>query len=123
MEESTMPDDEAVSDGAPQEQSNSAYEEVTDPAFTAFADSCQVVQGKDGASLLGVCPRCQHEMMYPYPRRAVSRRIRLLGKSNGPAVDRVLRMLCTCEQDHPGRPEAGRGCGAYWKVTLQESAS
>ena len=118
-----MPDDEAVNNGTPQDHADSAYEEVTDPAFAAFADSCHVVQTRDGAYLVGVCPRCRHEMTYPYPRRVISRRIGLLRRPTSPADDRVLRMLCTCKQNHPGRPEAGRGCGAYWKVTLQESAS
>jgi hypothetical protein len=30
----------------------------------------------------------------------------------------VEPMMCTCAENHPGRPEDVVGCGAYWTLTL-----
>ena len=30
--------------------------------------------------------------------------------------------MCTCEDDHPNRPEGLSGCGAYWTLTISPPA-
>jgi hypothetical protein len=31
-------------------------------------------------------------------------------------------MMCTCEDEHPNRPEGFSGCGAYWTLTISPPA-
>jgi len=31
---------------------------------------------------------------------------------------RVEPMMCTCEDEHPQRPEGASGCGAFWTLTI-----
>jgi hypothetical protein len=38
------------------------------------------------------------------------------GKQND--ADTVEPMLCTCDDDHPHRPEGRKGCGAYWNFII-----
>lgn len=108
-------------DAGGQQPAAEPYAEITDPSYTGFADSCEIVERKGGFSIIGTCPRCGHRMTYPYPKRVVGRGIRRRGASK--SEERELPMLCTCIQEHPGRPDQEHGCGAYWKVALQDSAT
>ena len=108
-------------DAEGQQPSAEPYEEITDPSYTGFADSCEIVERKGGFSIIGTCPRCGHRMTYPYPKRVVGRGIGIRRRS--PSREHELAVLCTCTQEHPGPPDHEHGCGAYWKVALQDSAT
>ena len=97
------------------------YEEITDPSYTGFADGSEIVERKGGFSIIGTCPRCGHQMTYPYPKRVVGRGN--WRRSSSKSDERALAVLCTCTQEHPGRPDHEHGCGAYWKVALHGSST
>jgi len=116
-----MSDDPADAEGRP--PAAEPFEEITDPSYAGFADSCEIVERKGGFSIVGTCPRCGHRMTYPYPKRVVVRGIGIRRRRRSDSQDRELPMLCTCTQEHPGRSADEHGCGAYWRVALQNSAT
>lgn len=97
-----------------------SFDEVTDPVLAAFADDCTVVETTTGIDLVGWCRRCRHPMTYPYPIQVVGRGILPLRRPPTPR-EHVLTMVCTCTEEHAGRPPQEYGCGAYWNVTLEDA--
>jgi hypothetical protein len=108
------------------DQERLAYEELTDPAFAVRAAevfSVRPVVG--GVRLDGPCPRCGDPMDFPHVDQTY-KKIRV-GRRSGEARKSsdlgLVRMVCTCTGEHPGRPEGEDGCGAYWNLTLGPPAS
>jgi hypothetical protein len=101
------------------------YEECTAPEFAEkAARSFRAVPVPGGVYLAGHCPRCTDAVEFPFVRETY-RGARRRGRTAGRPDDRddVVPMLCTCTGDHPGRPEAEDGCGAYWNLTLRATGS
>ncbi|GGV03474.1 hypothetical protein GCM10010260_45240 [Streptomyces filipinensis] len=77
----------------------------------------------DTLILSGRCPRCAAAIDVPVVSgvfRAGGPRFgrRQRGAPDGAARSRVELMMCTCDEDHPDRPEGRYGCGAYWTVRV-----
>ncbi|WP_330440508.1 hypothetical protein OHB44_09980 [Micromonospora sp. NBC_00821] len=93
------------------------FEEITDDGYAqAFVDTCTVTKIRRGLGLDGTCPRCKHPMNFE-----VVTEVPLNGTPERQADVRAL--LCTCKSTHPGRPVNDEGCGAYWNIRLQATAS
>jgi len=110
----------------PSSETAMPYAKVTDPSYKGFADTCTTVESKAGVRLTGQCRRCGHAMSYPWPKKVIGRNIfgsLFSGRRTVPATGTQLRMTCLCTETHPGRPEGGHGCGAYWNVVIHEDAS
>ncbi|MEU5869063.1 MULTISPECIES: hypothetical protein [unclassified Nonomuraea] len=99
------------------------YKEVTDEAYARLAaGSFTVEEPRPGTLILrGPCPRCRAPIEIPLVSgivrspRAVGERLR---RRPRPQQETVEPMMCTCEDDHPNRPEGRYGCGAYWTLTV-----
>jgi hypothetical protein len=81
--------------------------------------------GSGTAELHGPCPRCGHAIRVPvvdgvyksfWPRRRNS-----AGPTPPPGNVREEDIICTCEEEHPGRQEGQFGCGAYWSLEITTS--
>jgi hypothetical protein len=126
-----MPDYGMTADPAnagPEQGSGTAlpYAKVTDPRYKEFADTCTTVESNTGVRLVGQCQRCGHAMSYPWPKKVIGRNVfgsLFSGRKTVPATGTQLRMICLCSETHPGRPESGHGCGAYWNVVIHEDSS
>jgi hypothetical protein len=73
--------------------------------------------------LRGPCPRCTDAIDIPLVNSIFksSRAFGWLG--GGPpkaaeAASYTEPMMCTCQNDHPNRPDGRSGCGAYWVLTI-----
>jgi hypothetical protein len=98
------------------------YSKVTHERYAqAFADACQVVEARRGVVLQGRCPRCGDAMSFPHLKRIFMVTVPLASPAISRADPEVVPMLCTCQDDHPGRPGNGHGCGAYWNIRLRRS--
>ncbi|KJE22158.1 hypothetical protein FF36_03590 [Frankia torreyi] len=93
------------------------YVEVTDPGFRTHAEATfrQDRPSRGGLLLRGHCPRCGHYMTY-YATDVVVRGLLPLRRPRPPtpAAGGDLTVICTCAEEHAGRPEDYEGCGAYW---------
>ena len=69
---------------------------------------------RGGVMLRGACPRCQHQMELLHIEKMVDKSILPWGARRR-ANAGVVRMYCTCTEDHPERPADDEGCGAYWE--------
>jgi hypothetical protein len=96
------------------------YEEITCEGFANAAVAFKVLPTHGGVILRGPCPRCADPMDFPHVDRVYRRmrRGRSAGDPRSGPQGNVVHMICTCQADHPGRPEGLDGCGAYWNVTL-----
>ncbi|MGS2644482.1 hypothetical protein [Streptosporangium sp. LJ11] len=101
------------------------YKEITDEAYARLAaDSFTVEEPYPGTLILrGPCPRCRAPIEIPLVsgivRSSRSARDRLRRRPRPPAASETVEpMMCTCEDDHPARPEGRYGCGAYWTLTI-----
>ncbi|GAA4884141.1 hypothetical protein [Kitasatospora terrestris] len=88
------------------------YQPTNDPTFaTTAATTFEVDDTYEGALVVsGPCPRCgallEVSVFESIVRSAG-------GQPSGPVL-----IVCDCADQHPGRPENRRGCGAYWNVIL-----
>jgi hypothetical protein len=98
------------------------YAETTDSEFAALAASSFAAERmRTGIVMLhGRCPRCTSVISVPIFEsvfRLGSKRSHRRQEQAEPVYHTVM---CTCDDDHPGRPTGQLGCGAYWTVVLQE---
>jgi hypothetical protein len=100
------------------------YQEITDDSYASQAAPTFTIEesGPGERVLRGQCPRCQAIIEIPV-MSSVFTGMRSLsdlfrgGARKGPA-DSVEPVLCTCNHNHPGRPEERQGCGAYWNFVI-----
>jgi hypothetical protein len=100
------------------------YLEITNEDYGRLAARDFTVEEVRSGTLIlrGPCPRCQAPLEVPVVSTIV--RHRSFGGSVWrrvdpvPAADQVEPMMCTCEDEHPNRPDGRYGCGAYWTVTI-----
>jgi hypothetical protein len=87
---------------------------------STFAAGCEVSSTARGFRLSGQCPRCEDEMSYDRVMRyfKASRRGAVVATPSRAESDGLVRVLCTCKEDHPGCPDDDQGCGAYWTVEV-----
>ncbi|MFF3504007.1 hypothetical protein [Streptomyces sp. NPDC003247] len=105
------------------------YRETTAEEFgTHVARTFTVTEPRpDTLVLSGRCPRCAAAIDIPVVSGVFrgggpwfGRRRQ--GAPDGAAAEpRVELMMCTCDEDHPDRPEGRYGCGAYWSVRVPEA--
>jgi hypothetical protein len=92
-----------------------AYKEKTKPQYAQAAALAFVVDnyGPGLDMLRGPCPRCRALIEIPVFRELVK-----AGGHHGetPSAPVGEPVLCTCEEDHEGRPTGRTGCGAYWNL-------
>jgi hypothetical protein len=96
----------------PRQSARRRGEEQTTTPWDQFAGTCELVEVPRGFIASGTCPRCGDLMSFPY----VTKVFRNVGAPGG--TGDLVRMLCTCEQDHPGKPDGECGYGAFWNVRL-----
>ncbi|GHA94280.1 hypothetical protein GCM10010330_55470 [Streptomyces tendae] len=103
------------------------YEEVNQRSFEEeSARRFTLVQvAKGTAELRGPCPRCGTAIQIPLVSGTYKsfRLWRRNGVRPTPPPGEVHEetVICTCEEDHPGRPEGKIGCGAYWCLEITTS--
>jgi hypothetical protein len=119
----------ADSDSTSAQENVLPYAEITDDAYSeAAAQSFAVIESSPGILILrGPCPRCATVIDIP----VVSNIFRAWRPAGGRGRSRTSKtaelgyvepMVCTCEHEHPDRPEGLSGCGAYWTLTISASA-
>lgn len=101
----------------PNDDTRKPYDEVTDDSYGQQAAQTFATSPTPGGLILsGHCPRCTDPMAFPYVdgvyRGLGPRRVR------PPRDSDKLPMICTCVEDHAGRPAGSTGCGAYWNITV-----
>jgi hypothetical protein len=111
----------------PDEDRPLPYKEITDQTYAVqAAQSFTVSEPARGTLILrGPCPRCCAVIDIP----VISNIFRLSGLVSGllPArgqsaeVNHTEPMMCTCIEDHPGRPAERDGCGAYWNLSISST--
>jgi hypothetical protein len=101
------------------------YRENTQDSYAQWAaDTFAARNAEPGVLLLhGSCPQCQAniEVVIVTTIFAARHRIRdWLRSARQPKRDEDVRqpVLCTCQDDHPGRPDGRLGCGAYWTMII-----
>ncbi|MEU4240912.1 hypothetical protein [Actinoplanes sp. NPDC026619] len=95
------------------------YEEVTDDAYAEVAAAFDVSSPAPGTLLLaGRCPRCAAEIRVP----VIDGVFKNAGRFRRAPAERMAPMICTCAEEHPGRPPGRIGCGAYWLLRITAGA-
>lgn len=99
------------------------YKEVTDSSFADLAAKTFTVRHQEPGILVlsGRCPRCDAAIEFQIVSHLV-KGFRFPWKSPKPnasqAASDVHPFICTCRENHPGRPSGIDGCGAYWLLGL-----
>jgi hypothetical protein len=97
------------------------YDEVTDGFYSATATTTFTAfeAGPGTVQLTGPCPRCGTVIEVSVVS-GIYKSVRRLRRTQPrpPPATRVAPVICTCVDDHPGRPEGKVGCGAYWLLSL-----
>ncbi|GAA3752569.1 hypothetical protein [Micromonospora maritima] len=94
------------------------YAEVTDPGYAERAASTFAARPHGPAVLLhGPCPRCGHATTSALVDELYRREPATAGPDHG-----YRTVLCECAAEHPERPAAMVGCGAYWTLVLEDEA-
>jgi hypothetical protein len=104
------------------------YREVTDPTYTQLvAQNFTLDEPEPGILVLrGSCPRCSALLEIPAVG-SIFQGMRSINDIFGrrrpipPSGTHVEPMICTCEDEHPNRPEGRTGCGAYWTLLIPTS--
>ncbi len=101
------------------------YQESTQDSYAEWAaDTFTVQETEPGVILLhGRCPQCQAniEIIVVTIIFASRRRLRSwLRPDRAAAPDAEIEqpVMCTCQDEHPGRPDGRIGCGAYWMMII-----
>ncbi|MFI2644448.1 hypothetical protein [Streptomyces sp. NPDC018610] len=101
------------------------YLPVTDDSFatTAAGTFTAKVVSPGTTELTGPCPRCGAIIRIPVVS-GVYKSFRLPRRRHAPPASQALLepVICTCDDDHPGRPEGDVGCGAFWIFRLEPAA-
>jgi hypothetical protein len=101
-----------------------SYAEKTDDRYAERAASEFTADSTAGAvTLRGPCPRCQHVMEYLIGDVVRHWRWRPAAQPAAPRPEpeTTEHMICTCEEEHPGRPADYLGCGAFWDLAISPS--
>jgi hypothetical protein len=106
------------------------YREITDESYARkAAPTFGIEEPKPGLRILrGSCPRCGAIIDIPLMpsvfggNRSSSTVLRPGATSKGDAGS-IEPVLCTCDDDHPGRPDGRRGCGAYWNFVIHPASA
>jgi hypothetical protein len=78
------------------------------------ADSFSVkLLRSDEVLLTGTCPKCEH-LMSAYGEK------HFMATMNAPQAI-LVTVLCSCEEEHPGRPDKKKGCGRYWNMIVNKA--
>jgi hypothetical protein len=104
------------------------YAEITDDSYAErAAQNFTVVEAAPGTLVLhGPCPRCATLIDIPVVQ-SIFRGFHFPGgwptARHGTATEPAHNepMICTCGDEHPGRPEGRQGCGAYWILNISPS--
>ncbi|WP_284744157.1 hypothetical protein [Amycolatopsis sp. RTGN1] len=117
-----MTDNHVVENSATQPM---PYHEITDGNFAReAAEHFTVAEPKPGTLVLrGPCPRCSTIIDVPIVKSIFRSRGPFGMRRDSPSRSRVEPMMCTCNDEHPNRPEGAYGCGAYWTLDLSEEPS
>ncbi|WP_436532518.1 hypothetical protein [Actinoplanes sp. HUAS TT8] len=107
----------------PENEKPLPYEECTDAAYAEHASRFDVEQVGRSTVLRGICQRCRHVMEYLIRGHVVRTGGRWPFSRPQPELPATgtERMICTCDGDHPNRPDGFKGCGAFWDVTITAS--
>ncbi|QFZ20597.1 hypothetical protein [Saccharothrix syringae] len=99
------------------------YEEITEQSYAETAAASFTVTEVSSAILLlrGACPRCGAALEVPLVG-GVFNGMRGVSPEAADTDGHVEPMACTCEHDHPNRPEGMTGCGAYWNLRIGVAA-
>lgn len=105
------------------------YKEITEDTYAETAANELTVTELARGTLVasGPCPRCRDFIEITLVNK-IFRYWRSGGGSPRAAAPNVREagheepMMCTCQDDHPGRPEGRPGCGAYWALTISRVA-
>jgi hypothetical protein len=103
------------------------YIEMTDDTYAELAAQRFTLEepGHGTMMLRGPCPRCHAVIEVPVVE-SIFRSTRGIGfgrRSPGRGEStHVEPMMCTCEDEHPRRPEGEIGCGAFWVLTVSAPA-
>lgn len=114
-----------ISKPASEQDAPLPYREITNLTYAEdAAESFTVTELARGTLVLrGPCPRCHALIDIPVvssifrSSRSVSSRLRSRAPKTTEAVHEEP-MMCTCEDEHPNRPNGRSGCGAYWTLTI-----
>jgi len=105
------------------------YTEITDETYAknAARDFTVTELAYGTLALRGPCPRCRAFIEIPVVSSIFrsSRSIGSWARSRAPKSGEAAHkepMMCTCGDDHPGRPEDRSGCGAYWALVITPPA-
>jgi hypothetical protein len=82
--------------------------------------------GLETATVVGLCPRCNHTFSFDSSPIAIGTGGRTLGNSGPPAHDPPdddefvpIDVTCTCTAEHPGRQAAEFGCGITFRIEVR----
>jgi len=108
------------------------YAEISEDAFAERAAATFTVAEPTRGMLIlrGPCPRCQTQIDIPVVTTLFRSSYGFGGRflAKGPPATRAgdvepEPMVCTCDDEHPGRPADRFGCGAYWMLAISKVAS
>lgn len=96
------------------------YQEITEPAFAEKAAATFTIENYGiGMDLLqGPCPRCLAVISIPMFREIVKGSEGGASASGSGDESAGEPMICTCDEEHVGRPAHRRGCGAFWNLIV-----
>lgn len=94
------------------------YAETTDDEYARFvARIFTVTEPQPGTLVLsGMCPRCSAPIDIPVITEVFRAWRSRPDRAGG--EPRAEPMACTCDEDHPDRPDGLHGCGAYWTLLV-----
>ena len=118
-----------ASNPQPEQDAPLPYKAITDDTYAVdAAKSFSVTELGHGTLVLrGPCPRCRALIDIPVVSSifrsswSVGSWLRARAPKTAEAGHKEP-MMCTCEGDHPNRPEGHKGCGAYWTLTISPPA-
>lgn len=118
-----------VSNPASPPDASLPYSEITHDTYAVdAAKSFTVTELTHGTTVLrGPCPRCHALIDIPVVSGIFrsSRSVAGWLRATAPKAAEASHdepMICTCEDEHPDRPDGRSGCGAYWILTIWSSA-
>jgi len=103
------------------------YEEKTADTYSAMVEHFTPTETQGTLFLRGHCPRCDAIIDIPVVT-SIFRSSRSIGgwkRRQAPRENQAgyeEPMMCTCQEEHPDRPEGRTGCGAYWVLTITPPA-
>jgi len=78
--------------------------------------------GLEAATVVGLCPRCEHRFRFESATVAIGTGRRTLG-TGGPDPDPdefvPVDVRCSCAGEHPGRRDGETGCGVAFRIEVR----